>query len=559
MTHTPTTTSTYIERFITLPAHDRRLLKSMVAVALLALAIGVLAGLTTALVRGGLLDLSLNTGYRALTVHGQSIFFYWLFTAQAALLLGFAATEHSGGLALPRLAWSGFALILVGLGLSMAGSFMGTPLLYNGAPELAADNPSALLVFNLGYLCLALGLMALPASAIATLLKPRWQGQQDRLSAIGFALFAWAGFLMVTGFAALYTFAPGVLWVLGVGPFPANHGTRWHIVFHNMHYLPLMATVILWYVLMQTLTGVKSVFGERFSKIVFSMYLIFVPPTSLYHMFLEPNLPKMVQVGGSILSLFVSVPTITAFLIIVASLEVHARAQGGRGLFGWIRLLPWRHPAMAAMGVAVLSMGLGLVFAFVLIQAQLAPLLSDTFFVPGYFHFFTVGTVSMTLLAALSVVLPAIGGRPLWRPDLLRWMPWLAFAGLLVFGAAGITAGYLGVPRRVMDVTYQNLAPALWQGLMMTVAIGGSIMAVALTAFAAGIAASLWPGRQITVSSTDGLTVSWGDSAAPAGLKAWVGPISVLVIVIAMYAFSAIGFELMQALPVTVVGGAAGH
>lgn len=556
MTHT--STPTYIERFATLPARDSRLLKCMAAVALAALAIGILAGLTTALVRGGLLDMASDSGYRALTVHGQSIFFYWLFTAQAALLLGFAATENRGGLVLPRLAWGGFALIAAGLVLSMAGSFMGTPLLYNGAPELAVDNPSALLVFNLGYLCLAFGLMAVPASAIATLLQLRWQGRQERLSALGFALFAWAGFLIVTGFAALYTFAPGVLWALGVGPFPTGHGTRWHIVFHNMHYLPLMATVILWYVLMQTLTGVKSVFGERFSKIVFSMYLIFVPPTSLYHMFLEPNLPKVVQVGGSILSLFVSVPTITAFLIIVASLEVHARAQGGRGLFGWIRLLPWRHPAMSAMGVAVLSMGLGLVFAFVLIQAQLAPLLSDTFFVPGYFHFFTVGTVSMTLLAALTVVLPAIGGRPLWRPDLLRWMPWLAFAGLLVFGAAGITAGYLGVPRRVMDVTYQHQSPALWQSLMLMVAIGGAIMAVALTAFVAGIAASLWPSRRTAASSTAGLTVSWGEKPVQAGLKAWVGPISVLVIVIAMYAFSAIAFELMQALPVTAVGSA-GH
>jgi len=563
MTHT----RTYTERFATLPQGDRRLLKSMATVALLALAIGIFAGMATALVRGGLLGVNLSTGYRFLTVHGVSIFFYWLFTAQAALLLGFAATEHSGALAWRGLAWAGFALMLVGLTLSMSGSLTGTPLLYDGAPETAMDNPRDLLFFNLGYLSLALGLMALPASAIVTLLRPRWNGERTHLSSLGFALFAWAGFLMVTGFAALYTFAPGVLWALGIGPFPASHGTRWHIVFHNMHYLPLMATVILWYMLMQALTGVKSVFGERFSKIVFSMYLIFVPPTSLYHMFLEPDLPKVVQVGGSILSLFVSVPTLTAFLIIVASLEVHARAQGGRGLFGWIRLLPWRHPAMAAMGVAVLSMGLGLVFAFVLIQAQLAPLLSDTFFVPGYFHFFTLGTVSMTLLAALSIVLPAIGGRPLWRPELLRWMPWLAFAGLLVFGAAGITAGYLGVPRRVMDVTYQQQAPALWQGLMATVAIGGSIMALALTAFAAGIAASLWPARQIAGSSVGssiaspagGLTVSWGGATPHPGLKAWVGPISILAIVIAMYAFSAVGFELMQALPVTAAGGGSGH
>jgi cytochrome c oxidase subunit 1 len=550
-------TNTYTERLAGLPAPDRRLLKSMAAVALLALVIGIVAGVATALVRGGLLNVGMATGYRFLTVHGVSIFFYWLFTTQTALLLGLAACEHGTGLAWRRLAWLAFALMLAGLGLSMVGSVVGTPLLYNGSPELVLSNPGDLLLFNLGYSFLGLGLMVLPASAIVTLLRPRWQGQQQKLSALGFALFAWAGFLVVTGFAALYTFVPGVWWALGAGPFPASHGTRWHIVFHNMHYLPLMATVILWYVLMQVLTGVKSVFGERFSKIVFSMYLVFVPPTSLYHMFLEPDLPKVVQVAGSMLSLFVSVPTLTAFLIIVASLEVHARAHGGRGLFGWIKLLPWRHPAMSAMGVAVLSMTLGLVFAFVLIQGQLAPLLSDTFFVPGYFHFFTVGTVSMTLLAALSVVLPAIGGRALWRPDILRWMPWLALVGLLVFGVAGITAGYLGVPRRVMDVSYQQQAPAIWQTLMMAVALGGSLMAGALLVFAGGVAASLLPQRQ-RGAPVASMAVNWGGAAIQMGTKAWVGPVSILVIVAAMYAFSAVGFELMRALPISASGGG-GH
>ncbi len=550
-------THPYTERLAGLPKPDRKLLKNMAAVALLALLIGIVAGVATALVRGGMLDVSQTAGYRFLTVHGVGIFFYWLFTTQTALLLELAACEHGTGLAWRKLAWLAFALMLAGLGLSMVGSVAGTPLLYNGSPDLVRDNPGELLLFNLGYSFLGLGLMVLPASAIVTLLRPRWQGRQQKLSAVGFALFTWAGFLVVTGFAALYTFVPGVWWALGAGPFPASHGTRWHIVFHNMHYLPLMATVILWYVLMQVLTGVKSVFGERFSKIVFSMYLVFVPPTSLYHMFLEPDLPKVVQVAGSMLSLFVSVPTLTAFLIVVASLEVHARAHGGRGLFGWIRLLPWRHPAMSAMGVAVLSMALGLVFAFVLIQGQLAPLLSDTFFVPGYFHFFTLGTVSMTLLAALSVVLPSIGGRALWRPDILRWMPWLALLGLLVFGAAGITAGYLGVPRRVMDVSYQQQAPAIWQTLMVLVAIGGSLMAAALLVFAGGVAASLLPERQ-GASAAASFGVAWGGTAVPAGTKAWVGPVSILVIVAAMYVFSAVGFELMQALPISASGGG-GH
>ncbi|MBX3636638.1 MAG: cbb3-type cytochrome c oxidase subunit I [Rubrivivax sp.] len=563
-----------LSRLAALPAGDRRLLRAMAAVALLALGLGLVGGLVTALARAGFIDLVPYSGYRYLTVHGVAIFFYWLFVAQCALLLALAAAERGAGLAARGWGWAGFAAMAGGFAVSLAGAHMGTPLLYDGSPELGADLPAALLAVHGGYLLLALGLLLLPVAAIATLLAPTAAGvdapavdAHRPLSAVGFALFAWAGFLAVTGFAALYTFSPGVLWALGLGPFPQDHGTRWHIVFHNMHYLPLMATVILWYVLVQALTGVHSVFGERFSKLVFAMYLVFVPPTSLYHMFLEPDLPGVVRVTGSLLSLFVSVPTLTAFLIIVASLEMHARAQGGgsaRSVFGWIRQLPWRHPAMAAIGVAVASMGAGLALAFVLIQSELAPLLSDSFFVPGYFHFFTVGTVSLTLLAGFALVLPALGGRtPAW-PALLRWLPWLVLAGVLVFGAAGVAAGYVGVPRRMIDVSYQGDAPALWAPLMATMGIGALLMAVALAAFAAGVAASLWPRRESTTAmavpaaSRALPTVDWGGSVLKPS-AAWVGPLSVLLIVGAMVVFTALGFELMQTLPIAASGGGHAH
>ena len=71
MTHTPN----YTDRFATLPTGDRRLLKSMATVALLALAIGIFAGLATALGRGGLLRAIPLTRYRVFTVHRVNIFF----------------------------------------------------------------------------------------------------------------------------------------------------------------------------------------------------------------------------------------------------------------------------------------------------------------------------------------------------------------------------------------------------------------------------------------------------------------------------------------------------
>ena len=68
------------------------------------------------------------------------------------------------------------------------------------------------------------------------------------------------------------------------------------------------------------------------------------------------------------------------------------------------------------------------------------------------------------------------------------------------------------------------------------------------------IAMSLWPQRR-RVDEPGALTVAWGGTAMRPGLGAWVGPVSVLAIVIAMYAFTALGFELMQALPVIASGG----
>lgn len=104
----------------------------------------------------------------------------------------------------------------------------------------------------------------------------------------------------------------------------------------------------------------------------------------------------------SLLSLFISVPTIAVFLVIMSSLEAHARACGAGGLFGWLRMLPWQVPAMTAIGMAVVNLALGGIFAFVLIRERLAPLLSDTLFVPAYFHFLTIGIVTLTLLAAFT-------------------------------------------------------------------------------------------------------------------------------------------------------------
>lgn len=550
--------ATLTEGLKALPPADKRLLTVCFAAALIALTLGVLFGAGTAAARAGFMEPGPLLGYRLMTAHGVNIFFYWLYFAQAGLLLVLSAvyTVERGSIAWRPLAWAGLAAMIAGFLASAYAVIGALPLLYDAPPGLAGSPSAPVAAFYLGYLLLAAGLIAVAVAGVATALRPRFEGRIESWPVVSFAAVAWAGLLVVSGIAAVNAFLPAALWALGLAPMPSDYSIGWHILFHNMHYLPLMAAVLVWYVLAEAVSGVKSIFGSRFSKIVFSVYLVFVPPTSLYHMFLEPNLAEAVRVIGSLLSLFISVPTVMVFLVIVASLEVHARARGARGLFGWIGMLPWRNPAMSAMGLAVANLALGGAFSFVLIQEKLAPLLSDTFMVPGYFHFLTVGTVTLTFLGAFCYILPGLTGRPLWRPGLLARLPFLVTAGLLVFGVSGIAAGYLGVPRRALEVSYDGAAPALWPALMTGIGVGGVLMALGLLIYLFGLFRTLVPAGEPAEIPLP--AVHWGD-AAPAATRAWFGPLSVLVLVGAMAVFTILAFEMLSALPLEIAGGAGGH
>jgi len=174
--------------------------------------------------------------------------------------------------------------------------------------------------------------------------------------------------------------------------------------------------------------------------------------------------------------------------------------------------------------------------------------------VPGYFHFLTVGTVTLTFLAALTYILPALTGRALWRPQVLRWMPHVATAGLLLFGGAGVAAGYLGAPRRVLSAAYDGAAPALWQPLMSAVGAGGALMAVALAVYVYALVANLLPLR--AAGSRALAEVQWGGAVTDTG-RAWSGPLAVLVLLGLTVGFTALAFELMRGLPMTASGGMA--
>jgi cytochrome c oxidase subunit I len=141
-----------------LTATDRRLLLILISLSLAPLVLGLGLGFLTALLRGGLANLEAETAYRALTAHGTSAFFWWLYIAQVASMLGLAAGESPDGLKARPLVMAGIVALFAGMILSEATIGTRTPLLYDASPELGQEDPSAVVGMAGGYLLLALGL-----------------------------------------------------------------------------------------------------------------------------------------------------------------------------------------------------------------------------------------------------------------------------------------------------------------------------------------------------------------------------------------------------------------
>ncbi|MEE9268381.1 MAG: cbb3-type cytochrome c oxidase subunit I [Thermoplasmata archaeon] len=534
-----------------LPRADRHLIGAFFALAIVTLAMGGLFALILALEVGNLIQLPPLPAFQYLTLHASTIFYYWLYFVQTGVILALILVYTKGAHLTPAwrgIAWAGFFLMVAGLAVNLVTVAQGAAVLYTVFQPLAQQFEGSGF-FLIGYILLAIGLFLAGLTGFVTSIRPRLEGVIGEWSSISYAAVLWMSFLMVASVISLLAYVPAALLAFGMSPLIAdfNYTMSWAVLFHNMHYLPLMSTVLVWYVLAEATTGVKSVFSRRLSKSVFFLYLLVVPPTSLYHVFLEPDVASGVKLMGSVLALLISVPTIAVFLIIVASLQASANGQGARGLFGWLRYLPWRNPAFSAMALAwVAALGGGVV-ANVLILERVAPLLSDTFAIPGYFHFLTIA-VTLTFIGALIYMIPALTGHRLWMPSLARALPFVLIAGVTLFAVAGTWAGFLGVPRRTLEFDYGGAAPSSWAPLMTAVGIGGVIMVAAGVVYVSILAITALRDMRSGLRVEDWPVASFRveDSV---GQSAWFGPAAVAVLVAGMYVVTILAFRLMRSLP----------
>ena len=492
---------------------DKKLLISFFAVGMTLLAVAGAMALLMLLVRTPAIPASSSTlYYRALTAHSIFMFIFWLGFIQTGLLITAGTVLIGRSLWSHKLGWTGFSFMVAGIISAGIGILMGAETSYSAFVPMAGDYNGAPFIY-LAFILLSLGMGMIVINFIMTMIT----AVENRKSFSSWAAFlrdlpistfaAIAGlFIAIPGLIlALKVFIPALLWSLGyfaydpitVIYYANSYRLNWHVIFHIYHYMPALALVGVSYVLVELTTDAKSVYSKHIAKSLFLLYPFFVPPTFIYHLFVDPTIPANIKALGGILSLLIGTPTILHMFIIIGMLEARIRSAG-YGFLGWLRHLPWSNPAFGSMAMGMLTLGVGGMLAYLLIQEQLAPVLHNTFAIPAYIHPMAAGGANLIFMGAVYYGVTILTGRQLWGMAIAKVQPYLMAGALILMSSFGWLAGLAGVPRRTASIAYAD-APESWAPLMnLSLGVGGVLAVLAGVIFVLVVVMTALAGKRVT-------------------------------------------------------------
>jgi len=199
-------------------------------------------------------------------------------------------------------------------------------------------------------------------------------------------------------------------------------------------------------------------------------------PIGMHHTFADPQVGAGFKFIHSAFTALVALPTLLTVFTICASVEIAARLRGGRGLFGWIRALPWDNPMMLALAFSFVMLGFGGAGGLINMSYQLDASIHNTQWITGHFHLIFGGAIVIMYFAIAYDLWPHLTGRELTDLRLIRTQLWLWFVGMIVTTFPWHWVGILGMPRRMAYFDFGDPAIAP-QALSVTFsAIGGFIL-----------------------------------------------------------------------------------
>ena len=245
---------------------------------------------------------------------------------------------------------------------------------------------------------------------------------------------------------------------------------------HAIVYFWLFPSYIAFYTMFPRAAGGR-LYSDTMGRLAFILFLLYSLPVGLHHLFMDPEHSNGFKFLQMFLTALVSVPTLLTVFTITASAEIAGRMRGGKGLFGWIRALPWDRPMVLATGLAFVMLFWGGGGGLINMSYGMNAMIHNTSWVTAHFHLIFGGTVVIMYQAISYSIWPSLTGRqfPSARPLLVQL--WLWFIGMMIMTLPWHWLGLQGQWRRVAAFDYSNPIIHGWGPWVVVSLIGGIILA----------------------------------------------------------------------------------
>lgn len=477
-----------------LTREEKRFVGWHLLVATIALFIGSLMGPLQAFEFSGLdlyqyLEPVLKSYYQGLTLHGVLNALVWT----TFFIVGFTNLTTIKGLGRPlshpRLNWAGYWTMLVGLVMTAV------PLLLDQATVLYTFYPplKASWAFYLGLTLVVVGSWIEGYGFFLTYRAWRKDNPAVRSPFIAFAgVLNMAMWQIATLGVAVEILTMLLPWSIGLidATDPELARTYFWFTGHPLVYFWLLPAYISWYGMLPKQAGGK-LFSDSLARLAFWLFLIVSVPVGFHHQFADPGVPQVWKILHAALTYSVFFPSMLTAFTVIASLEYAGRKNGGTGLVGWIRALPWRDPSVTAQLLAGILFLFGGIGGLTNASYSLNLIIHNTTWVPGHFHLTVATAVTLSFMGISFWLVPYVTGKQLYKPRLAVIQAWTWFVGMIIFSNALHVLGLLGAPRRT-PLGSAPYVPEEWSGHLFRVGVGGFFLLIGVVLYVVIMIRTAW-------------------------------------------------------------------
>ncbi|WKZ13441.1 MAG: cbb3-type cytochrome c oxidase subunit I [Gammaproteobacteria bacterium] len=435
-----------------------KLIRWNAVAAVVFLAIGGTFALTVALTRWPAVHLlPPDWFYLALTAHGFDALLVWIIFFEIAVLYFASAVVLNSRLAVPKLAWTQFWMMLVGALLTNVAVLQGdSSVMFTSYVPLQASP-----MFYLGIIIFAVGALIGCGVFFATLVVAKeektYQGSVPLVTFGALTAAIIAVFTIVSGAIILI---PTFLWSLGlVGTIDTlMYKLVWWGLGHSSQQVNVSAHVSVWYLTAAILLGAKPL-SEKISRFAFLLYIFFLQLASAHHLLAEPGVSIEWKIFNTSYAMYLAVMgSMIHGMTVPGAIEAAQRARGfTNGLFEWLRKAPWSNPAFSGMFLSLVLFGfVGGISGVVLGTEQINLIMHNTIYVPGHFHGTVVAGTTLAFMGVTYLLIPLVFRREVMFKKMAQVQPWLFAVGATGISMFMMGAGTLGVARRHWDITFAD-------------------------------------------------------------------------------------------------------